>query len=385
MNIEISKLQNIIKNLTEENQKIKNMQKNIINFSNSENDLYKKFNTITINKYLDQKLIQNSLKRDIIDYHTYMKNRTNEFEEINKKIIYELQKYINQINPNYKVLLYGSRATNLCLLWSDMDVVICNKNNSQNKNYDFLQKLTDNLNDKSSFIESIKYLNRAKVPVIKIITTKKYQNTMIDITMQTEQHFGIKCVNLVKEYLNKYEALEYLIFPLKTMLKMAELNDPYNGGLSSYALILMIVYFLKFEKNNGKNINIDNIGNLFYDFLFFYGGRKNTNYLDMNMEISQKQKITNYNNEQFFIIDPLNNENNVAKASYKYIEVKLIFLIALHILNEPCFCQCHYIKNDDEEKNTDINIQHNYLNKIFFGLKRGKIYSYIPNNDVGNN
>ena len=385
MNIEISKLQNIIKNLNEENQKIKNMQKNIINFSNSENDLYKKFNTITINKYLDQKLIKNSLKRDIIDYHTYMKNRTNEFEEINKKIIYELQKYINQINPNYKVLLYGSRATNLCLLWSDMDVVICNKNNSQNKNYDFLQKLTDNLNDKTSFIESIKYLNRAKVPVIKIITTKKYQNTMIDITMQTEQHFGIKCVNLVKEYLNKYEALEYLIFPLKTMLKMAELNDPYNGGLSSYALILMIVYFLKFEKNNGKNINIDNIGNLFYDFLFFYGGRKNTNYLDMNIEISQKQKITSYNNEQFFIIDPLNNENNVAKASYKYIEVKLIFLIALHILNEPCFCQCHYIKNDDEEKNIDLNIQHNYLNKIFFGLKRGKIYSYIPNNDVGNN
>ena len=151
MNIEISKLQNIIKNLNEENQKIKNMQKNIINFSNSENDLYKKFNTITINKYLDQKLIKNSLKRDIIDYHTYMKNRTNEFEEINKKIIYELQKYINQINPNYKVLLYGSRATNLCLLWSDMDVVICNKNNSQNKNYDFLQKLTDNLNDKTSF------------------------------------------------------------------------------------------------------------------------------------------------------------------------------------------------------------------------------------------
>ena len=380
MNIEISKLQTTIKNLNVEIEKIKNSQKKVINFSNSENNLLKKFNSITVNKYLDQKLIKKSLKRDIIDYHTYMKNRTNEFDEINKKIIYELQTYINQIDSNYKVVLYGSRATNLCLLWSDMDVVICNNSNSENKNYDFLQKLTDNLNDKISFIESIKYLNRAKVPIIKITTTKKYNNTMIDITMQSEQHFGIKCVNLVKEYLNKYEALEYLIFPLKTMLKMAELNDPYNGGLSSYALILMIVYFLEFEKNNGKNITIDDLGNLFYDFLFFYGGRKNTNYLDINQEVNEKQKITNYNSELFFIIDPLNNENNVAKTSYKYVEVKLVFLIALHILNEPCFCQCHYIKNTEEE-NIDVNIQHNYLSKIFFGLKRGKIYSYIPNDE----
>ena len=385
MNIEISKLQNVIKNLNEENQKIKNMTKKTINFSNSENNIYKKFNLITLNKFLDQKLIKNSLKRDLIDYHSYIKNQNSEFNEINKKIIYELQKYINQINPSYKVLLYGSRATNLCLMWSDMDVVICNNNNSQNTNYDFLQKLTDNLNDKSSFIESIKYLNRARVPIIKIITTKKYKNTMIDITMQTEQHFGIKCVNLVKEYLKKYEVLEYLIYPLKTMLKMAELNDPYNGGLSSYALILMIVYFLNFEKNNGKNINIDNVGNLFYDFLFFYGGRKDTNYLDINQEINQKQKIKNYNSEFFFIIDPLNKENNVAKASYKYVEVKLTFLISLHILNEPCFCQCHYIKDVEEEKSMDINIQHNYLNKIFFGLKRGKIYSYISNNNDDNN
>ena len=141
MNIEISKLQNTIKNLNAEVEKIKKAQKKVINFSNSENNLLKKFNSITVNKYLDQKLIKKSLQRDIIDYHTFMKNLTSEFDEINKKILSELQTYINEINSNYKVVLYGSRATNLCLLWSDMDVVICNNSNSEKKKLRFFTKI----------------------------------------------------------------------------------------------------------------------------------------------------------------------------------------------------------------------------------------------------
>ena len=33
-------------------------------------------------------------------------------------------KSVSKINSNYKAKLYGSRATNLCLMWSDIDIVI---------------------------------------------------------------------------------------------------------------------------------------------------------------------------------------------------------------------------------------------------------------------
>ena len=307
-----------------------------------------------------------------------------------------MQNNINKINSNYKAKLYGSRATNLCLMWSDIDIVINYENPKKlyktsgregeseddlceegRQGDDFLDKLNKELNNDISFVESIKYLNKAKVPIIKIKTTKEYNNTMVDITLKTKDHFGLKCVKLIKNYLEKYESLEALIFPLKTILKVGELNDPYNGGLSSYALILMIVYFLENQKKINKNIGKENIGDLFYNFLFFYGGRKDTSYIDLNN--INKNVISN--NCLVYILDPLNSNNNVAKASYKFIEVKFIFLLALQIINEPCYCQCHYIEKNEENKdnniNDDYNIEHNYLNKIFFGLKRGKANSIL--------
>ena len=349
-----------------------------------------KFSDLLKEHILNPDVIKSNLKKDIIDYQKFVKNHRVNYEEINKKIIDKIQDNINKINRNYKAKLYGSRATNLCLMWSDIDIVICNEKRNMkikeeiNKeeeietddvkeeiNYDFLDKLNEILNNDTSFVENIKYLNKAKVPIIKVKTTKEFDNVMIDITLQTKDHFGLKCVNLVKKLMKEYDTLEILLFPLKTMLKISGLNDPYNGGLSSYALILMIVNFLEYQKLKKKETSKDKIGDLFYDFLFFYGGRMDTNHVDIN-NINNNMKI---NKTPFiFISDPLNNKNNVAKASFKFIEVKFIFLIALQILNEPCFCSCHYNKNKNKNNDNIINNnEHNFLNKIFYGIKRGKL------------
>jgi non-canonical poly(A) RNA polymerase PAPD5/7 len=60
----------------------------------------------------------------------------------------------------------------------------------------------------------------------------------------SDQHNGLECVRLVKEFLAENEVIEPLILVLKHFLKTANLNDPYIGGISSYALFLMIVSFL---------------------------------------------------------------------------------------------------------------------------------------------
>jgi non-canonical poly(A) RNA polymerase PAPD5/7 len=356
-----------------------------------ENYIEKKFNSLINEQLINQDILKSNLNKDILDYQQFVIKKRDNYIEMNEKILDKIQNNINKINTNFKAKLYGSRATNLFLMWSDIDVVICNEkrnkkikeeinkeeeieteDNIEDIKYDFLEKLNELLNNDITFVENIKYLNKAKIPIIKIKTTKEYNNIMIDITLQSKDHFGLKCVNLVKKLLKEYDILETLLFPLKTMLKLSELNDPYNGGLSSYALILMIVYFLEYQIKMKKEINKDNVGSLFYEFLFFYGGRMDTNYIDIN-NINNSMKINK--NPFIYILDPLNNENNVGKTSFKYMEVKFIFLIALQILNEPCFCQCHYNKKD----NTKDKEEHNLLNKIFFGIKRGKFNNFPLN------
>jgi non-canonical poly(A) RNA polymerase PAPD5/7 len=72
----------------------------------------------------------------------------------------------------------------------------------------------------------------------------------IDITHMTEQHNGLKCVELVKEYILDCWFIEPLILVLKQMLRVNGLNDPYHGGLSSYGLLLMIVAFIQYRELN---------------------------------------------------------------------------------------------------------------------------------------
>lgn len=103
--------------------------------------------------------------------------------------------------------------------------------------------------------------------------SNEFFNMSIDISIEDSNHFGLRCVILVKTFMTEYEALEPLVLALKNLLKSANLNDPYKGGLSSYGLILMIVSFLQHQKEKGKPIGIEgnNLGRLFLEFLWYYG------------------------------------------------------------------------------------------------------------------
>ena len=60
----------------------------------------------------------------------------------------------------------------------------------------------------------------------------------------TDHHNGLECVKIVQEYLQDNELIEPLILVLKQFLKVHNFNNPYFGGLSSYALFLMLVSFI---------------------------------------------------------------------------------------------------------------------------------------------
>jgi DNA polymerase sigma len=65
------------------------------------------------------------------------------------------------------------------------------------------------------------------------------------------------------------EVIEPLILVLKQFLKVCNFNNPYFGGLSSYALFLMIVSFLQ-SQDCPKEIEKVNLGRLLINFLTYY-------------------------------------------------------------------------------------------------------------------
>ena len=235
------------------------------------------------------------------------------------------------------------------------------KENEELEQYEILDNLNEKLN-KEKWVKSIKYIKTTKIPIIKLITSNEFNNMQIDISIYNKEHFGLQCVNLVNSFLKKYESLEPLVFALKTMLKCSQLNDPYLGGISSYGIILMIVNFLQTQVNLGKKINKENLGCLLYDLLFFYGGRLDTNFINLNGE----NNILLNNNSPFelYIVDPLNSNNNVGKSTFQYMKIKMMFLIALQSLKEDCCCECHYTKENL------IHYKQNILRKMFNAVTR---------------
>ena len=163
--------------------KLIKIEKQKENENKNEIDLEKKFNPLLSYKIVEQNILKNGLNKDILDYQKYVNSHIQKFNEINKKIVTNLQKNINKINNNYKAKIYGSRATNLCLMWSDIDIVIYYKKEKEKKNKkkeennskeeeeteeedifnekgdrdNFLEKLNNILNNDLLFVENINY------------------------------------------------------------------------------------------------------------------------------------------------------------------------------------------------------------------------------------
>jgi DNA polymerase sigma len=108
---------------------------------NKKEYLEKKFSGM---KY-DEKYIIKCLQKDILDFQDYTKEQIKKSKSIQEEIIKLIQEAVNDCMPDYEVRLYGSHATNLCLQWSDLDIVLIHKKNFNATNYNALQSLYLNL------------------------------------------------------------------------------------------------------------------------------------------------------------------------------------------------------------------------------------------------
>ena len=323
----------------------------------------------------DHNYIVSCLQKDLTDYQAYVKEQISQKRPVIQDILHKLQSVVNEINPNYKVNLYGSYCTGLCLPWSDIDTVITCES-GQTDEY-FLSRLYYKLMN-MPWVKEHKFIENTAIPIIKLVSNDKF-DFHIDISEESEKHFGLKTVELVKSYLKAYSVLEPIILALKTLLNNGNLNNPYTGGLSSYGLILMVVSFIQSEidndKYNEKSPNI--LGETFlnvlghYGIFFDYNNYVIITYLvDESNDTSGRDNSFSFvpNSHELIIVDPLNKQNNVAKSTFQFMNIKMGFLIAFMVAKEDCECGCHYGCMQNKLDKTE----HCILKRIFNSIKRFK-------------
>ena len=365
------------------------------------------------------------LQKDLIDYQNYISHQVSKKKPIIEKIITKIQNLVNEIDPNYIVKIFGSYANGLCVTWSNLDLVLVNKtqyslddfslNNNNNIMHDNdinnQNLLMNNDNVSFSYSESIQstapsinnnineffyrfYLEiqnqqqwikqhrtneNVYGKILRLTTTEEYGKMTVDISVQNDKHYGIKCVELVKSYIKEYDVLKPMTIALKTILKNANLNNSYTGGLSSYGLILMIVSYIQNKRDSFYAEDETNlIGNTFYGFLLHYGIKFDFNKYaiitykinEINAALSDKETNLNIgqNAHELMIVDPLNNKNNVAKTNYQFMNLKMAFMIAFMVTKEDCECGCHYGKAAYE--NLLCSTEHSYLKRMLNAVKR---------------
>jgi non-canonical poly(A) RNA polymerase PAPD5/7 len=373
--IEIEKNNISIENnkLNELKSSINDLEEYFINTSNQNSKsefLYHKFSS---KSYTEPYIIAN-IQKDLKDYQEYINEKISYKKPVINDILKELQLTVDEVNPNYKVNLYGSYCTGLCLPWSDIDIVISH-DPSYREEY-FLNKLYMKLT-KKNWVKSHKFIENANVPIIKLVSNDKF-NFHIDISVENDKHFGLKTVELVKSYMKTYPVLKPIILALKTLLANGNLNNPYTGGLSSYGLILMVVSYIQSkienQKYNSESPTI--LGDTFINVLGYYGIIFKFNkyiiitYPVNNDNINGNDKDLSYslgnNSHELIIIDPLNKQNNVAKSTFQYMNIKMAFMIAYMVAKEDCECGCHY----EGIQNKLSETEHCILKRIFNSVKR---------------
>jgi non-canonical poly(A) RNA polymerase PAPD5/7 len=133
--------------------------------------------------------------------------------------------------------MFGSTANRLALKGSDIDLLVIDKKTK----LDVLYNRVFNLLKEQKIFEYVVPLSQATVPIIKIL----HKETGINLDIVFNREDGLQGLAIVIKFITVYPELKPLYFVLKAFLKYRKLDQTYTGGISSFMLVNMIVFYLQ--------------------------------------------------------------------------------------------------------------------------------------------
>lgn len=273
------------------------------------------------------------LHDEIEEFYRYMQPTPAE-HQMRLGVIQRIKDVILGLWPQAEVEIFGSFRTGLYLPTSDIDVVVLGK-------WETLPMWTLEkalLSHGIAEPQSIKVLDKASVPIVKLTDAK----TTVKVDISFNMNNGVKSACLIQSFKEKFPALPKLVLVLKQFLLQRDLNEVFTGGISSYSLILMTVSFLQLHPRGGDAPS-PNLGTLLLEFFDLYG--KHFNYFVTGIRIKdggayirkeemQRDAGDPYRPSILCIEDPLTPGNDIGRSSYGALTVKKAFEYAFMVLNQ---------------------------------------------------
>jgi len=171
----------------------------------------------------------------------------------------------------------------------------------------------------------VQAINTARVPIIKLVDG--VTGCLVDISFDVPT--GPAHINFIKKYLDEEPVVKPLALLLKYYLKQFGMNEPYTGGLGSYALLIMIISYLQLYRPVIKPEKQKDLGVLLLGFLNLYG--RKFNYVRTGISVrdggyyyAKLQRGWIDWNQPYLLSaeDPCFPENDVSRMSYAIMDVR---------------------------------------------------------------
>ncbi|XP_042384342.1 UTP:RNA uridylyltransferase 1-like [Zingiber officinale] len=147
---------------------------------------------------------------------------------------------INKEWPNVKLHLYGSCANSFG--FSNSDVDICLSIDECESKHDMLLKLADIL--QSENYQDVEAITNARVPIVKM--TDPSTGICCDICINNL--LAVANTKLLRDYAKIDNRLHQLAYIVKHWARSREMNNTFEGTLSSYAYVLLCINFLQLRR-----------------------------------------------------------------------------------------------------------------------------------------
>ena len=378
--------QNSILDILLYQKKFLEMNQNHNKYISDMNYLDKKFT----DDFFDDKYIKDNLQKDILDFQLYVKANIKIKQKPINEIRSSLQEILESNGYDYTVYVFGSFATGLCLPWSDLDLILINKNQSSKiiNIEDKLKEIHTLLNNSNWVNKPILVNNYRIFPYITFSTDEKHGFMKVNLTIQDKKNNGYKCAKLTLNFLHTYKNIEPLVLVLKhlfkysnTIFSLSSYSENPKENLNSYGIFLMVVFFIQFQimhVNIEKINNPEYLGELFMNFLIYYNNydQNEKGYIFVRTGLEDTLENDDFlflkeTKSNLVVIDPLDHKNNVVAKNIDFNNIKFFFKLILYSARIKCDCSCHYLKDYDDKAGNDMNksielgTEHCILKKIF--------------------
>ncbi|XP_074585126.1 uncharacterized protein LOC141840923 [Curcuma longa] len=162
-------------------------------------------------------------------------------KEMKNLLLKSLTVIINKEWPNVKLHLYGSCANSFGFSNSDVDICLSIDECAMGK-HDMLLKLADLL--QSENYQNVEAITNARVPIVKM--TDPSTGICCDICINNL--LAVSNTKLLSDYAKIDNRLHQLAFIVKHWARSREVNNTYEGTLSSYAYVLLCINFLQLRE-----------------------------------------------------------------------------------------------------------------------------------------